>query len=87
MSILSTLWGKGKKAALQCEWAISLDSQITSQLTSGFLDEESIVAGTADGKIYAIGSSGKIKWSYSITKSIKKEEAFFMENENITRIK
>ena len=85
MGLLASFLKKKEKGIMDKEWSISLDSNITSQLTSGFIDEESIVLGTSSGKVYAINSAGKIKWVYSIAKSLSKEESFFLE-EKKTRL-
>ena len=77
----------GKKGKIDAEWSISLDSHITSQLSSGYLDEDSIVMGTASGKVCAFNSYGKEKWSFSASKTLGKEEAFFMEDESLSKIK
>src|SRR3989338_9124633 len=77
----------GKKGKIDVQWSVSLDGNITSQLASGYLDEESIVMGTANGKVCAFDSDGKEKWSFSISKTLGKEEAFFLEDESLSKIR
>ncbi len=83
MGLLSTLIGRGKKGELSSDWSISLNTGITSQSTSGYLDEEAIVVGCGNGKVYAIDSLGKIKWDFSINQKMTKEEEFFIDEDSI----
>ena len=85
-SFLESVKG-GKKCKIDAEWSVSLDSHITSQLSSGYLDEDSVVVGTASGKVRAFSSYGKEKWSFSASKAPGKEEAFFLEDESLGKIK
>ena len=87
MGLLASILRTGKKGVLAPEWVASLDGKITSQIACGFLDEESIVACTSTGNIYAVNSSGNTKWKFSSTKKITKEEEFFMEDGESSRLK
>jgi len=87
MGLMASLLGRGSKGAIEKEWAVSLGSRISSQIVTGYIDEESVVACTSTGVICALSSSGQLKWTFSTLTSVSRSDAFFLEGGGASSIK